>query len=181
VHYFSVQMVPVPEYSAGAVNVTVLKSLRHVVTRQASPSLSKASVALQAGIDTNLHKKAVQGSSKPQHSASEPTKGDPENAVQLVSFPAFEKCRLSITPFGGKIETLLCLADIPYTGLAGDSTNRKHAPKRKVRLTVGCCHHKQATLTAGLTVELAVHAHLVDRTYSRVCCLARTRYLINCS
>jgi hypothetical protein len=153
------------------------------VIRQASTSLSTASVALQAGMDTDLPKKAVQGSSKPQHSVSEPTKGDPENAVQLVSFPAFKKCRLSFTPFGGKIETLLCLAGIPYTGLEGDSTNRKHAPKRKVRFTVGCCHHKQATLTDGLTVELAlaVHTHLVDRTYSRVCCLARTRYLINCS
>jgi hypothetical protein len=78
----------------------------------------------------------VLGYSKPQHVPSQPLEGDPTSAVQLLSYPAVGKCRLTITPFGGKLEIMLRLAGISYTGLCGDVTNPKHAPKRKVHRIV---------------------------------------------
>ena len=73
------------------------------------------------------------GYTKPQEGPSEPTRGDPAAPLQLISFAPPHKSRITGTAFGGKVETVLRLAGIPYVGLKGNVTNPKHAPKHKVR------------------------------------------------
>jgi hypothetical protein len=84
------------------------------------------------------------GFSKPQDVPSEPTKGDPASAVQLISFPNGPTCKLTSTGFGGKLEVAMRLAGIPYTGLCGDVTNPKHAPKHKACTAEVCSSMSRA-------------------------------------
>lgn len=88
------------------------------------------------------------GLSAAQDVASEPNSGAAEDHVTLVSFARPGTCITSGTPFAGKMEVALRLAGIEYTGYTGDITNKKHAPKGKVRLLLPLRSADRAVLLA---------------------------------
>jgi hypothetical protein len=61
-----------------------------------------------------------------------PTKGDPSCSIHLVSFKPYATLHSSATPFGGKIELMLRLADLPYRAHDGNFMDKNTCPKAKV-------------------------------------------------
>lgn len=71
-----------------------------------------------------------------QMKTHEHAQGDPEAPLELLSFPRPEGAMMCGTPFGGKIEAMLRIAGVPYTGRVGNVLDKKQAPKRKVWRTL---------------------------------------------
>jgi hypothetical protein len=77
------------------------------------------------------------GLSRPQDIPSEVEQGDPaEGEIVLLSFPRRGDMCTSSTPFGGKVETMLRIAKIPYRGYVSSPADKRAAPKGKVRIAL---------------------------------------------
>ena len=70
--------------------------------------------------------------------AAEPKKGTPGDKIVLLSFLRRPACVLSGTPFAGKVEMALRMADLPFEGRQGNPINKSHAPKCKVGPRSSC-------------------------------------------
>lgn len=75
----------------------------------------------------------------------DPLKGDPEDALEVMSIPPMGAGALSVTPFGGKVEVMLRLAGLEYRAVKGDPGNKKLTPKGKVRCPVSASRHTMAS------------------------------------